>query len=89
MKTTSKAQPSSSEIDGDIIDRYVANQNQLIEAINKIPAEIDLAETKVTSPLMGLVTYSLDDCYEIIAVHGPRHFNQAKRVMEHEEFPKT
>jgi hypothetical protein len=89
MKTTSKAQPSSSEIDGDIIDRYVENQNQLIEAINRIPAEIDLAETKVTSPLMGLVTYSLDDCYEIIAVHGPRHFNQAKRVMEHEEFPKT
>ena len=89
MKTTSKARPSSSEIGGDIIDRYVENQNQLIEAIKKIPPSVDPAKTIVTSPLMGLVTYSLDDCYEIIAVHGPRHFNQAKRVLENAEFPKT
>jgi hypothetical protein len=89
MKTTSKAFPSSSEIGGDIIDRYVEHQNQMIEALNKLPADIDSKKTIVTSPLMGLVTYSLDDCYEILAIHGPRHFNQAKRVMENEAFPKA
>ena len=89
MKTTSKAQPSSSDITGDIIDRYVKNQDQLIEAIGKIPSNIDPRKMMITSPLMGLVTYSLDDCYEIIAVHGPRHFNQAKRVMENEAFPSA
>ena len=88
MKTTSKALPSSSEIGGDIIDRYVEHQNQMIEAIRKLPEDIDPKETIVTSPLMGLVTYTLDDCYEILAVHGPRHFNQAKRVMENEGFPR-
>ena len=89
MKTTSKAMPSSSEIGGDVIDRYVDNQNQLVEAIRKLPADIDSKKTIITSPLMGLVTYSLEDCYEIIAVHGPRHFNQAKRVMENDQFPKS
>ena len=89
MKTTSKAQPSASEIGGDIIDRYVQNQNRLIEAISNIPARVDPAKTIITSPLMGLVTYTLDDCYEIIAVHGPRHLNQAKRVMENDQFPKA
>jgi hypothetical protein len=89
MKTTSKAFPSSSEISGDIIDRYVDHQNQMVDALRKLPADIDPKKTIVTSPLMGLVTYSLDDCYEILAVHGPRHFNQAKRVMENEAFPKT
>ena len=87
MKTTARAFPSSSEIGGDIIDRYVEHQNQMIDALKKLPADIDPKKTIVTSPLMGLVTYSLDDCYEILAVHGPRHFNQAKRVMESSAFP--
>ena len=88
MKTTAKAYPSASEIDGDIIERYNEHQNQLIEHLRKLPADIDPAKTIVTSPLAGFVTYSLDDCYTILAVHGPRHFNQAKRVMESEGFPR-
>jgi len=89
MKTTSKAQPSSSDIGGDIIERYCEQQSEMIEAIKRIPANVDPSTTIITSPLLGLVTYSLDDCYEIIAVHGPRHFNQAKRVMENEGFPRS
>ena len=89
MKTTARAQPSTSKIDGDIIERYGKHQAQLIEHLRKLPPDIDPAKTIVTSPLMGLVTYSLDDCYTILAVHGPRHFNQAKRVMENEGFPKS
>ena len=88
MKTTSKAQPSASEIDGDIIERYAQHQGQMIEAIRNVPTNIDPKRTIVTSPLLGIVTYSLDDCYTILAVHGPRHFNQAKRVMENEGFPR-
>ncbi len=87
MKTTAKAFPSSSEIGEDIIDRYSAHQGELIDHIKNLPADIDPARTIITSPLMGLVTYSLDDCFTILTVHGPRHFNQAKRVMETEGFP--
>ena len=89
IKTTAKAQPSASEIGGDIIDRYADHQGQMIEHLRKLPPDIDAAKTIVTSPLAGFVTYSLDDCYTILAVHGPRHFNQAKRVMETSGFPES
>ena len=89
MKTTAKAQPSMSEIGGDIIERYGKHQVQLIEHLRKLPSDIDPKKTIVTSPLMGLVTYSLDDCYTILAVHGPRHFNQAKRVRDTDGFPSA
>jgi len=87
MKTTSKAFPSSSEISGDIVDRYCEHQAQLIDHLKKIPDSVDPVKTIITSPLMGFVTYSLDDCFTILAVHGPRHFGQGKRVTEAEGFP--
>jgi len=59
-----------------------------IDHLKKIPDSIDPIKTVVTSPLMGFVTYSLDDCYSILAVHGPRHIGQAKRVTEAEGFPR-
>ena len=86
-KTTAKAQPSTSDIDADIIERYCEHQIQLIGHLRRLPTEIDPAKTIVTSPLAGFVTYSLDDCFTILAVHGPRHFNQAKRAMETAGFP--
>lgn len=87
MKTTAKAEPSQSEIGGDIIDRYVKHQHELIEHIKRIPADIDPARTIITSPLLGVVTYSLDDAYSILVVHGQRHLGQAKRVLDVAGFP--
>jgi len=82
MKTTSKAQPSSSEIGGDIIERFCAHQDEIIESLRKLPESIDAKKTIITSPLLGIVTYSLDDTFTILVVHCQRHFDQAKRVME-------
>lgn len=87
MKTTSKAQPSASKIDGGIIDRFNEHQDKMIEHLRRLPNDIDPAKTIITSPLMGLVTYSLDDTFTILVVHGQRHYGQATRVMEAEGFP--
>jgi hypothetical protein len=88
MKTTSLAQPSSSEIDAEIIDKFCEHQKQLIGHIERLPGNLDPGKTIVTSPLMGLVTYSLADCYTILVVHCQRHRDQAKRVMNVGGFPK-
>lgn len=88
MKTTANAQPSSSTIGSDIIERFCEHQDQLVAALQKLPATIDPARQIVTSPLMGLVTYSLADTFTFIPMHCWRHFNQAKRVTETEGFPK-
>jgi hypothetical protein len=86
MKTTSKAEPSASEIPGDIVGKYAEHQQEMIEHVRKLPRDIDPAKTIVTSPLLGFVTYSLDDWYTILTHHGRRHFNQAKRVAHTADF---
>lgn len=88
MKTTASAEPSTSEIDAGILDRYCEHQSDLIDRLNKLPADLDAAKTIITSPLAGFVTYSLDDTFTILDVHGQRHIQQAKRVMEADGFPK-
>jgi len=88
MKTTSKAEPSSSEIGADIVERFAEHQDKLIAAIKKLPSDIDPTKQMVTSPLLSIVTYSLDDTFTILVVHCQRHFGQAKRVTEYEGFPK-
>ena len=78
-KTSSKAEPSTSEIDGRIVERFSAHQAELIDHIQNLSAEIDPETTIITSPLLSFVTYSLDDCLAIFVVHGQRHLRQARR----------
>ena len=87
MKTTAKAFPSASEIGGDIIERFEEHQRQFAEYIERLPADIDPAKTIITSPLLGIVTYSLEDSLIFVPMHCRRHFDQAKRVTETEGFP--
>ena len=88
LKAPGIFQPSSSDIDPHIINNFVKQQNQLTYLM-KETAELDLRRVKITSPAMRFVTYSLLDCYTIIVVHEKRHFQQAKRVLDVEGFPKT
>jgi hypothetical protein len=87
MKTTGKAQPSASEIGGDIIERFCEHQQQMIDAINKLPSDLDASKQIITSPLLGAITYSLADAFTFVPMHCRRHFDQAKRVTEAERFP--
>lgn len=82
VKTAKKAFPSASEIDGGIIDRFYEHQQQLAARLREIPADIDPKKAIITSPLMPLVTYSLDDTFSMFVVHCQRHFDQAVRAAE-------
>ena len=86
MKTTSRAFPASSAIDAGIVDRYTAHQQEMVDALRKLPADLDTSMI-LTSPLMGLVTYSLADALTFTPMHCERHINQAKRVMAEPGFP--
>ena len=89
MKTSSKAEPFVSQIDDGIVDRFVQHQTELIGHLRKIPFSVDQKKVIITSPLLRWVTYSLDDCITILAVHEKRHFLQARRVMEADGFPES
>src|SRR5438445_3583700 len=87
MKTTAKAFPSASEIGGDIIERFGAKQQEVAEYLQRLPAGIDPAKMIITSPLLGFVTYSLEDSLTFVPMHCRRHLDQAKRVTETKGFP--
>ena len=87
MKTTGKAFPSSSEIGADIIERFGEHQEEMARYVERLPLDPKWNELMITSPLLGFVTYSLDDAMTFVPMHCRRHFDQAKRVTEAAGFP--
>ncbi len=88
MKTTAKASPAKSEIGGDIIEKFSTHQSELADRIRRASEKVDPDKQIVTSPLLGIVTYSLADAVKFIPMHCERHFDQAKRVLVSEGFPR-
>jgi DinB superfamily len=79
-------QPSRSEINEDIVSRFLSQQQALIDHMNST-RDVDLKKTIITSPILSIVTYSLFDAYQIVVAHEQRHLAQAKRVTERDGFP--
>ena len=79
--------PSSSELGADMVERFVAHQRRLTELMRGTGG-LDLERVVVTSPISGVVTYSLLDAYRIVVAHEQRHMAQARRVTQSEGFPK-
>jgi hypothetical protein len=89
MKTTAKAQPSASEIGGDIIERYCEHQAQMIEHLRKLPPDLDPAKTIVTSPLAGFVTYASTIAIRSSQCTGRGILIRRSGFMETAGFPKS
>jgi hypothetical protein len=87
VKAPKLFQPSSSNIDPQIISQFAAHQNEVIDKM-KTTEGMELEKIIIYSPVAKIVTYSLFDTYRIIVVHERRHFKQAQRVMETPGFPK-
>ncbi|HEX8499399.1 MAG TPA: DinB family protein [Pyrinomonadaceae bacterium] len=79
--------PATSGVAGDVIARFVENLSEVSSRM-RATGGADLRRTVITSPAMGLVTYSLHDAYRIFVAHARSHFEQARRVTEAEGFPK-
>ena len=86
MKAPKRFQPAQSDIRASVIYDFVEQQGKIVEKM-KATEHLDLEKIIITSPALGIVTYSLMDAYRIIVVHEARHFQQAKRVTEEATFP--
>jgi len=84
-RTTTNAMPSSSGIAGDIIERFAAHQAETIAHVQRLPPTLD-PDVVITSPLLSIVTYRLDDVLVFLGLHCRRHFEQARRVTQTQEF---
>ena len=87
VKAPSKTIVPPSIIDASIVERFESEYADVIEKI-RATAAADWKKTVVTSPLLRVMTYTVDDAYTILVEHSRRHIRQAKRVMAAEGFPK-
>jgi DinB superfamily len=87
FKAPGVAQPSSSTIEPQIVERFVAQQRETLAKMRSLENK-DPAETIITSPFASVVVYSLLDAFRLIVAHERRHFAQAQRVMETAGFPR-
>jgi uncharacterized damage-inducible protein DinB len=86
LKAPGAARPSSSSIDPQIVDRFIAHQRETLSKM-RLLGNCDPAEIIITSPFASVVVYSLLDTFRLIVAHERRHFAQAQRVMETGGFP--
>lgn len=86
IKAPGRFQPSTTTITEDIQLKF---EDYLDNLLNDITAceKADLDKVFVTSPVSGLVTYSLRNAIAIIIGHQYRHINQAIKVKHLSAFP--
>ena len=86
LKAPKNFVPAQSDIGSSVIDDFVAQQAMIVDKM-KATEHLDLEKVVITSPALGIVTYSLIDAYRVIVVHERRHFQQAQRVTAESNFP--
>ena len=79
MKTFPLWEPSSSNISGDILERFRHHQDELK---NLIQSSADLLNrgTIISSPANRNIVYRLNTAFDILVTHEMRHYNQAMEV---------
>ncbi len=87
FKADPRFEPASSAISGDIIAKFKAHQEEVIDYMKRTK-RLNLKKVIITSPVASFATYSLLDAYRILVAHERRHMAQASRVMETDGFPK-
>ena len=87
MKTFKIFEPAVSKISETIIEDFADNQRRLIEMIKAVK-DFEVHKIKIAEPLSAALNLRLDDAFEILIMHEKRHFLQAERVTNSENFPK-
>ena len=80
VKTFKLFNPSVNNLKKNIIQEFITHQDNLLQLMKKT-ITVDLDKYIITSPVSGLVTYSLKDCFNILILHEKRHIEQAKRAV--------
>ena len=79
--------PSTSDLGGDIIVRFVGTQVAMRERLRSFEHDA-IAVTTMVSPFVSVVAYSVLDACRIIVAHERRHFEQARHVTQSPGLPR-
>ena len=81
-----KARPTTSDVPGDILPRFIDQHGAAAEWLRKLD-EREIARTVMVSPFVRVITYSVLDGFRLLVAHDRRHFEQARRVTQSSGFP--
>jgi hypothetical protein len=70
----------------DPLEAFLATQGTLAELLREAK-EIDLVDTRLSSPVSRLIRLNLGDAFMILVVHDRRHLGQIARILARESFP--
>jgi hypothetical protein len=78
--------PSEGRTRREIIAAFRAYQVQFIDRLRQANG-IDLARARVRMPARGWLRIPLGSAFALVVAHAKRHLEQAKRVIEADDFP--
>lgn len=87
MKTFEIFEPATSDISKNIFEDFAENQKRLVAMIEAVK-DFEVHKIKIAEPLSVALNLRLDDAFDILIMHEKRHFLQAQRVTQTENFPK-
>ncbi len=79
MKTFKDKNPLGSNLDKTTIDRFLAQQEQLLILLEKAK-NIDLNKTKTAISISKVIKLKLGDTFRVVIYHNDRHILQARKV---------
>jgi hypothetical protein len=80
VKTFNIWKPPSSNIPGDILEKFKNHHSELIKVISKCGNLLD-KKTVISSPANKNIVYKLETAFDIIVAHEQRHYLQAKKLL--------
>ena len=81
MKTFKVMNPLGSTLDTKTLDKFIDQQHQIIELLNK-SIDINLDKTKTAISISKLIKLKLGDTFRVLIYHNQRHMKQAEKILE-------
>jgi bifunctional N-acetylglucosamine-1-phosphate-uridyltransferase/glucosamine-1-phosphate-acetyltransferase GlmU-like protein len=80
MKTFPIWEPTTSNVIGDILNRFQIHQNELIQKIEEAKGLVEKGVV-ISSPANKNILYKLETAFDIIVSHEQRHIEQSKELL--------
>lgn len=80
MKTFPIWEPTTSNVIGDILNRFQNHQNELIQKIEEAKGLVENGVV-ISSPANKHIVYKLETAFDIIVSHEQRHIEQSKELL--------
>lgn len=79
MKTFKDKNPLNAKLDKSVIDKFVHQQIELLDLLNK-SREISFNKVKIETSISSLIKLKLGDTFQFFINHMIRHFHQINRI---------